>query len=172
VGAAIRSRDPKAEIVTAGLSDSRLSGAIRLKSFLKGLYRGGGSSAFKTLAINSYATNPTSFARLLNTTRRLMNRSGGRSDKIWISEVGWCDRGVRHRFCVGRARQAKYTRNAISLIKRKRRAWKLRGFVWFSWRDGRPYTSKDFWGNHTGLLTIGGAKKPAYRAFTRGVKPL
>jgi hypothetical protein len=56
-------------------------------------------------------------------------------------------------------------------MKKKRSAWKLRGFVLFSWRDGRPYIKgKDFWGNHTGLLTIGGKKKPAFNAFVRGVK--
>jgi hypothetical protein len=173
VGSAIKSRDPKAEIVTAGLSDSRLSGAIRLKPYLKALYKGGGSSAFNTLAINSYAVTPTYVAKLLNSTRKLMNRSGGRSDKIWISEVGWCDKGVKSRFCVGTKRQTKYTRDAISLIKKKRRAWKLRGFVWYSWRDGKPYIKgKDFWGNHTGLLTIKGRKKPAFKAFTRAVHRL
>jgi len=170
VGRAIKSRDRRAEIVTAGISDSFLSGAVRLKPFLKALYKGGGSSAFKTVAINSYAVTPTYVAKLLNRTRKLMNRIGGRSDKIWITEVGWCDEGVKHRFCVGKKRQAKYTSDALSLIKKKRRAWKLRGFVWFSWRDGRPYTKRDFWGNHSGLLTIKGNKKPAFNAFVRGVK--
>ena len=43
--------------------------------------------------------------------------------------------------------------------------------MWFAWRDGKPYVrGKDFWGNHAGLLTIGGKKKPAYNAFVRGVK--
>jgi hypothetical protein len=45
--------------------------------------------------------------------------------------------------------------------------------VLFSWRDGRPYIKgKDFWGNHTGLLTIKGKKKPAYNAFVRAVNRL
>jgi hypothetical protein len=169
VGAAIKSRDPNAEIVTAGISDSFLRGAVRLAPFLKGLYRGGGSSAFDTVAINSYAVTPTYVNKLLTRTRKLMNRIGGRSDKIWITEVGWCDKGVRHRFCVGTKRQTKYTTDALKLIKKKRRAWKLRGFVWYAWRDGRPYTGKDFWGNHSGLLTIRGRKKPAFNAFVRGV---
>jgi hypothetical protein len=170
VGSAIKSRDPKAEIVTAGLSDSFLKGAIRLAPYLKALYKGGGSSAFNTVAINSYAVTPTYVSKLLNRTRKLMNRIGGRSDKIWITEVGWCDTGVKHRFCVGTKRQKKYTSDALSLIKKKRRAWKLRGFVWFSWRDGRPYSGRDLWGNHTGLLTIKGKKKPAYSAFVKGAK--
>jgi hypothetical protein len=173
VGGAIKSRDPNAEIVTAGLPDSRISGAMRLQPFLKGLYAGGGTSAFDTVAINSYAVSPKYLGKLMNTTRKYVNRVGGRSDKLWISEVGWCDKGYKpgHRFCVGTKRQTQYTGQALSLIKKKRSAWKLRGFVWFSWRDGKPYVKgKDFWGNHTGLLTIPGKKKPAFNAFVRGVK--
>jgi hypothetical protein len=173
VGAAIKSVDPNAEIVTAGMPDSRLSGAIRLQPYLKALYRGGGTSAFDTVAINSYAVSPKYLGKLMTSTRKYANRVGGRSDKLWISEVGWCDKGYKpgHRFCVGTKRQTKYTSDALSLIKKKRAAWKLRGFVWFSWRDGRPYVrGQDFWGNHTGLLTIPGRKKPAYNAFARGVR--
>jgi hypothetical protein len=171
VGAAIKSRDPNAEIVTAGLPDSFQSGAIRLQPYLKALYKGGGTSAFDTLAINSYAVSPKYLGKLLNRTRKFVNRVGGRSDKLWITEVGWCDKGVKNRFCVGTKWQTKYTSQALSLIKQKRRAWKLRGFVWFAWRDGRPYVrGQDFWGNHAGLLTIPGKKKPAFNAFVRGVK--
>jgi hypothetical protein len=170
VGAAIKSRDPNAEIVTAGLPDSRLGGAIRLQPYLKTLYKGGGTNLFDTVAINSYAVSPKYLGKLMNAGRKYINRLGGRSDKIWITEVGWCDKGVKHRFCVGAKKQKKYTGQALSLIKKKRSAWKLRGFVWFSWRDGKPYTSKDFWGNHTGLLTIKGKKKPAYSAFAKGAK--
>jgi hypothetical protein len=170
VGAAMEGRDPTAEIVTAGMPDSRLSTAIRLAPYLKALYKGGGSSAFDTLAINSYAVTPKHLVKLMNTTRKLVNRIGGRSDKFRITEVGWCDSGIKNQFCVGRKRQAKYTGGALSVMKKKRSAWKLRGFAWFSWRDGRPYTSRDFWGNHTGLLTIKGKKKPAFNAFVRGVK--
>jgi polysaccharide biosynthesis protein PslG len=169
VGAAIKSRDPNAEIVTAGLPDSRLKSATRLQPYLKALYKGGGTAAFDTLAINSYAVSPKYLNKLMTTTRKFVNRIGGRSDKIWITEVGWCDKGVKNRFCVGSTKQKKYTSQALSLIKKKRSAWKLRGFVWFSWRDGKPYVKgQDFWGNHTGLLTIKGKKKPAFNAFSRG----
>jgi hypothetical protein len=172
VGAAIKSRDPKAEIVTAGLPDSRLGSAIRLAPYLKDLYKGGGTSAFDTVAINSYAVSPKYLVKLMNTTRKNLNRFGGRSDKLWITEVGWCDTGVKSRFCVGK-RQSKYTTDALKMIKKKRGAWKLRGFVWFAWRDGKPYVrGQDFWGNHAGLLTVKGKKKPAFKAFSRSVKRL
>jgi hypothetical protein len=172
VGGAIKAKDPSAEIVTAGLPDSFLKSAIRLQPYLKALYKNGGTNAFDAVAINSYAVSPKSLNKLMTKTRKYLNRLGGRSDKLWITEVGWCDKGYKpgHRFCVGTKRQKKYTGQALSLIKKKRAAWKLRGFVWFSWRDGRPYSSRDFWGNHTGLLTIPGKKKPAYKAFVKGVK--
>ena len=171
VGGAIKSRDPSAEIVTAGLPDSRLKGAVRLQPYLKALYKGGGSSLIDTVAINSYAVNPKYLGKLVDSTRSYLNKVGGRQDRLWITEVGWCDQGVKNRFCVGKSRQAKYTSQALSLIKKKKRSWKLRGFVWFSWRDGKPYIKgQDFWGNHTGLLTIPGKKKSAYNAFVKGVK--
>ena len=171
VGAAIKGRDPGAEIVTAGLPDSRLKGAIRLQPYLKALYSGGGGSAIDTVAINSYAVSPKYLDKLMTATRKYVNRIGGRSDQIYISEVGWGDTGYRHRFVVGTKKQARYTGQALALIKKKRAAWKLSGFAWFCWRDGRPYIKgKDFWGNHTGLLKISGRKKPAFNAFVRGVK--
>ena len=174
VGRAIKSRDRRAEIVTAGIPDSRLSTAVRLAPYLKALYRGGGSSAFNTLAINSYALNARHLGQIMGRTRKLMNRIGGRRDKTWITEIGWCDGGYRpgHRFCVGKRRQARNISSSIALMKRKRAAWKLRGFVLFSWRDGRPYTNRDFWANHTGLLTISASKKPAFNAFARAVRRL
>ena len=102
-----------------------------------------------------------------------MNRRGGRSDGIRITELGWCDKGPKHRFCVGAKKQAKNIGASLKLIKQRRRAWKLRGFVLFSWRDAAPVERKsDEWGYHTGLLNSTGKKKPAYKAFVRGVRGL
>jgi polysaccharide biosynthesis protein PslG len=174
VGSAIKARDPNAEIVTAGMPPSFQKGAVRLIPALTQLYRAGGSSAFDTLAINSYATSDKSLGKLMNQVRSLMNKRGGRADKIWITELGWCDKGVKNRFCVGTRKQTKYILGSLKLMKKKRQAWKLRGFVYFSWRDGRPYVrgGRDQWGFHTGLLSLGGKKKPAYNAFVRGVSGL
>jgi hypothetical protein len=59
-------------------------------------------------------------------------------------------------------------------LRQQRTRLKLRGFVYFSWRDGRPYAPlfKNLWGLHTGLLTVKGKRKPAYNAFVRAVRPL
>jgi polysaccharide biosynthesis protein PslG len=174
VGSAIKKRDRKAEIVTAGLPPSKLSGAVPLQKFIAKMYAAGGRTAFDTLAINSYAVDAKSLGKLLRDTRSLMNRRGGRAQKIWVTELGWCDKGPRSRFCVGKKRQARNITESIRLLRQQRTRLKLRGFVYFSWRDGRPYAPlfKNLWGLHTGLLTVKGKRKPAYNAFVRAVRPL
>lgn len=44
---------------------------------------------------------------------------------------------------------------------------RLRGVVYYNWRDGDPYPPlfRDFFGLHTGLLDVNKQPKPAYRAF-------
>ena len=103
-----------------------------------------------------------------------MNSRRDRRAKIWITEIGWGDKGPRHRFVVGRSGQAKRIRDSFKTVRKLRRSLKLRGLVYYSWRDGRPYAPlfEDEWGLHTGLLTVSGARKPAYNAFVRGARSL
>jgi Glycosyl hydrolase catalytic core len=138
------------------------------------MYGAGGAKAFDTMAINSYARNASGLKKLIDRVRKLMNKRGDRRAKIWITELAWCDDGPKHRFCVGRKKQARNISQSLALIDEARRRWRLRGFVYYTWRDGRPYPPeyKNMWGLHTGLLTLGNQRKPAYDAFARGVKRL
>jgi hypothetical protein len=48
---------------------------------------------------------------------------------------------------------------------------KLRGVVYYSWRDSLPYAGRtDFWGLHTGLLDLAGRPKPGLKAFRQALK--
>ena len=172
VGAAIKKHDPGAEIVTAGLAPSKLRGAIDIFKYIDQMYRAGGAKAFDTMAINSYVRNASGLKKLMERVRKTMNRRGDRRAKIWITELGWCDTGPRSRFCVGPKKQAQNITQSLKLIGQERRRWRLRGFVYFSWRDGRPYPPafRNMWGLHTGLLTLADRRKPAYAAFARGVR--
>ena len=174
VGAAIKKVDRGAEIVTGGLAPSSLSGTINIFKYIDQMYRAGGARVFDTMAINSYARNASGLKKLIDRVRKTMNRRGDRRGKIWITELGWCDKGPKHRFCVGTKNQARNIAQSLKLIRKERQRWRLRGFVYFSWRDGRPYAPsfKNMWGLHTGLLTLGDRQKPAYKAFTGGVKHL
>jgi hypothetical protein len=174
VGRAIERVDRRAEIVSAGLPNSFQRGAVRLTRFLTQMYRAGARRYFDTLAINSYARNHRALGRLLRSVRRIMIRRRDRRARIWITEIGWGDRGPRHRFVVGARGQASRISRSISYIRRSRRRLRLRGFVYFSWRDGRPYAPRfrDEWGLHTGLLRLNGSPKPAYAAFRAAVRRL
>jgi hypothetical protein len=171
VGRAIKRSDRRAEIVTAGIPPSRLRSAVRLTKYIKQMYRAGGRRYFTTLAINSYAKNRRELAHLLRTVRRLMNRRHDRRARIWITEIGWADRGPRHRFVVGDSGQASRINSSLGYVRRARHRLRLRGFVYYSWRDGRPYPPryKDMWGLHTGLLSRSGSRKLASSAFRGAV---
>jgi polysaccharide biosynthesis protein PslG len=174
VGKAIKSEDPGAEIVTAGLPDSKLKSAMPLARFLTRLYRARGKRYFDTLAINSYAKNNAELSQLLRGTRRHMNRRRDRRARIWVTEIGWGDAGPAHRFIVGPEGQAVRIERSFSLLGRLRTRLRLRGVVYYSWRDLRPYPPmyNDMWGLHTGLLDVNGNPKPAYHAFGRAVAAL
>jgi hypothetical protein len=174
VGTAIRRSDRRAEVVTAGLPPSKLQSAIPIARYLRRLYRAGAKRWFHTLAINSYAKNRRELRDLLRSTRRLMNRARDRRGRIWLTEVGWGDSGPSHRFIVGRAGQAARIRSSFAYIRRGRARLRLRGVVYYSWRDLRPYPPhyRDLWGLHTGLLDVNGNPKPAFWAFSRAVRAL
>ena len=54
-----------------------------------------------------------------------------------------------------------------------RKRLKLRGAVYYAWRDQRVYAGgKHFWGLHTGLHRVNGRPKPAFRAFRSTVRSL
>ena len=137
------------------------------------MYRAGAKRAFDTLAINSYAKDERQLGSLLNSVRQLMNGRKDRRAPIWITELGWGDKGPKSRFIVGAKGQAKRITKSFALIKQQRRKLRLRGVVYFSWRDAPPYPPdySNLWGLHTGLLKINGSPKPAYHAFKESRRP-
>jgi hypothetical protein len=174
VGRAIKSVQRSARIVTAGIPPSKLRSAVPIDRYITQMYRAGARRYFDSLAINSYAKNRTDLRRLLRSTRRLMDRHGDRRGRIWITELGWGDRGPKHRFIVGAVGQARRITQAFTVIRKQRRRLRLSGIVYYSWHDAAPYPPlyRDQWGLHTGLLDINGGFKPAFQAFKNAVARL
>jgi hypothetical protein len=172
VGKAIKQVDRGAQVVTAGLPDSKMRRTIPLMRFIDQMYRAKAAKYFDVLAINSYAKDHRQLGRLLGAVRKRMNANRDRRGQIWITEIGWGDRGPKHRFIVGAKGQAKRIAASLALIRKRQRTLRLRGVVYFSWRDGAPYAPKftDMWGLHTGLLDINGQPKPALDAFGQHLK--
>ena len=57
--------------------------------------------------------------------------------------------------------------NTLKIVaKMKLPTLRIRGIVYFAWRDAPPYAGgTDFWGLHTGLLAQDGSGKPALSAY-------
>jgi hypothetical protein len=164
----IRKADASAEVVTAGIPPSKLKSAISLGRFIKGMYRAHARGSFNTLAINAYAIDSRELSRTVRSVRRLMRRYRDGGPRIWITELGWGTSGPKHRFNVGFSQQAARISSTFGWVARNRARYKLRGLVYFQWRDQNPYPPafKDMWGLHTGLLNIDGVAKPALQSFS------
>ncbi len=160
----IRRVDPNAEIVTAGLPDSRLG--VGLTRYVRQMYAAGAKGTFETLALHPYATSAAGVLAAARAVRSLLDGKGDGRASIWITELGWASGGPRSSFTVGERRQAKLVLNTITTLAAEAGALRLRGVVYFNWRDSQPYSGKgDFWGLHTGLLRLDGTGKPALSTY-------
>jgi hypothetical protein len=158
----IKAADPGAEIVTAGMPESKVG--VPLAKYIPGLYRAGAARSFDVLAINPYGHTAGAVIRNITAARRLMRRFHDKAP-IWATELGWSDAGPASPERVGAQGQATQLTKLVGALLRDRTRLNLRGFVYYAWRDGQPYSGKDFWGLHTGLLAADGQPKPAYFAL-------
>jgi hypothetical protein len=168
---AIRAVDPQAQILTAGLPESKLG--IPLDTYVRQMYDAGAAGAFDALAVNPYAPTAGEVLAFLQHARALMDGLGHTEAKLWATEIGWSDNGPGGRFRLGPKGQAQAISSVFTTLWEVREALQLQGVVYFNWRDAKPYPGgKDFWGLHTGLVQRGGAGKPALAAFTDAVAGL
>ena len=172
--AGIRAVDPRAEIVTAGLPDSKLSKPLDVYGYVRALLAAHAASSFTTLALNPYSKNKRDLFAKLSRFRSILNAAHDGKAQIWITELGWSDSGPASLFRAGASGQAKQITSVFPALAAARAKLRLRGVVYYAWRDGAPYAPlfKDFWGLHTGLLNLSGGGKPAFQAFQKTVKQL
>jgi len=156
---AIRSVDPGAEIVMAGLPMS--SYGMPPQRFLKRLYRHGVRGAYDTLAVHPYGVNTTTTLAIVQQLKRVVD---GQNDRvpIRISEYGWANGGEPSLVTVDDRTHADLVHE--SLLALRAGAWRMRlvGMTYFKWHD-RPAPSdrSDTWPFHTGLLDAQGRGKRA-----------
>jgi hypothetical protein len=90
--------------------------------------------------------------------RRLDSLYGGRK-RLWVTEYGYQTRPPDRLFGVRYKTQAKYVHQAYAVARKTRR---IDMVVWFLIRDERRLS-----GWQSGVLSIRGARKPAFRAFQK-----
>src|SRR3954467_9394241 len=153
---AIRAADPGAEVVAAGLPNSNLG--VPFLTYLNRMYRAGAKGLFDTLAIHPYSRDVRGLLRLAESARVVMNRWRDRS-RLWITEFGWSTGGDASAFRVSARGQADRIAASLSALIAERHALRLRGFIFFKWRDSvaPPDLGSDPWPMQTGLLDADGA---------------
>jgi hypothetical protein len=168
VSQAIKRVDPHAEIVSAGLPESDLG--MPFAEFVEGMEKANAASAYDVLAVHAFAADAGGAIDAVAAARRLLDDNDDDAP-IWVTEIGWASGGPRSPFTVGERGQAGRVRALLAGLAARRRELGVRGVVYYDWRDARPYPGgKDFFGLHTGLLTIDGRAKPALAAFRRAAQ--
>jgi len=168
----IKHVDRGAEIVTAGLPNSRGGGAVPLIPYVTQLLRFKAQKYFQTLGVNAYAPTGKDTVRVVGAVRKVLNSKGARRAAMRLTEVGWADRGPGSRFNLRSQRaQANQIVSLFTLLSKQRRSLNVRGVVYYNWHDGRPYTGgRDFVGLHQGLIDVNGHPKTAFGAFGSAVR--
>lgn len=168
---AIRSVDPRAEIVLGGMwGPDGSSEVIPTSTYLSRLYRQpGGRESFDSIALHPYSSNPPGMLEQIRSARRAARRAGDGKAALWITELGWASKGPSDHYLVkGRRGQADRLDEAFSALLQRRERWRLRGAYWYAWRDTEP--TADYicaWCPGAGLRTVSGDAKPAWRKLKR-----
>jgi hypothetical protein len=169
---AIHALDPGAEVVSGGLPLSNLPG-INLYTYLKQLLAAGGAQWINTLGVNAYSPTAAGMIDILDQVRSTLNAGGASKVALRVTEFGWSDAGPPDQFKLGPTGQATQITDAIHDFAADSSSLDLRGFVYYDWRDAKPYEgAPDFWGLHTGLLKLNGKPKPALQAFSAAANAL
>jgi polysaccharide biosynthesis protein PslG len=170
---AIRSYDPNAKIVLAGLGPG-LARPTQIPSwrFLARLYRAGAGPLIDVVADHPYAADESGVAEQLERVASVMSRYGDDSP-LWVTELGWASSIVPGNHVeVGPGRQAALLEHAYRFLVHHARSLNIKRLLWFDFRDPKrrtypPGCPKCF---TFGLFHNNGSPKPAwnaFRAFTR-----
>lgn len=170
--AGIRAVDPNAYIVSAGLPDSKIG--QNPVTFARTMLKAGAGASLNAIGIHPYARTPAQVLALTKRLRKAMNGAGARNLDLWVTEIGWAAGGPKTKNrTVSAGQQGPTIVNAIKKLAANREALRLRGIVYFAWRDSTVYKGgKDFWGLHTGLLDRRGKAKPAMKVVSKALRGL
>jgi polysaccharide biosynthesis protein PslG len=163
----IKSQDPKAEVVLAGMPGF---GKPKAWDFLDSLYGIPGIKRdFDAAALHPYAPNIDELVSSIEQFRASMTSHGDGSTPIWLTELAWGS-GPPDKFKLnkGPPGQADLMASAFRTILNHQSSWNVRRVFWFDWRDPAPGSvvakACSFCGT-AGLLNFLSVPKPAYEIF-------
>jgi hypothetical protein len=161
---AIRSKDPKAQIVLAGMP---FHGDVNAPDFLKSMYSVPNiKNFFDVAALHPYAPSISEVQQDIQKFRSVMNGHGDSAKPLWITELAWGSAppdsfGINK----GPAGQAQLLTRAYKLILDHRTAWNIQRLFWYHWRDPQQNQASCSFCGSAGLFNFDRTPKPAYSAF-------
>jgi polysaccharide biosynthesis protein PslG len=181
---AIKSVDPSAEIILAGLfakpNGARHKAGKKIIAptspnyfaayFLEQMYKTnpGIKSSFQGVSLHPYVGRYRALPAEIEETRKVLIANGDPNKGLWITELGWSSEppqpGAENVFQVGPAGQARELKGAFTLLKADVAKYRLKHVYWFS-VDDAPETCN--FCNGSGLFKKGFVPKKSWTEFVK-----
>ena len=172
--AAIKSADPGARVVLAGLNSGY--GYLSWTDLAK-VYAAGGRSLFDVAAQHPFSRLAVNVIRSIRLFRGVMNAHGDRRKQIVVSELSWPSAQgatrLRYGFEVTERAQASRIAQVLPLLARLRRTLGIAGVYWYTWLSPPLGSAQPF--DYAGLRrqsAAGAVNKPALAAWRRAARAL
>ena len=167
---AIKSVDPAAQVVAAGLTNESWED-------LRKLYAAGARGLFDAAAIHPFSRRPSNVMKIVRLARRVMRRKGDNGVPLVLSEISWSSGKGRSTFNYGwemtEKGQARKIRKILPRLARARKRKGIQAVYWYTWLSPPVGEAESF--SYAGLRRMRDGKpvaKPALRAFSRTVRKL
>ena len=161
---AIRSVDPRARLVAAGLFGQPLQSPPNVppERFLRRAFkRTGLKHVIDAVALHPYVPRARQIPERVRSLRRVLRHFGVPRMPLWITEMGWGSDSGESRWERGWRGQARELNTAMRILVGSRRRWKVKRIYWYSWIDAPVCLFCD----SAGLFTRRRRPKPAWFAF-------
>ncbi|HYC82559.1 MAG TPA: glycosyl hydrolase [Solirubrobacterales bacterium] len=175
--AALRSADPRAQVILAGLfarpKGGKAKGATNpyASKFLQAMYETtpGIRTRFNAVALHPYTGKYQELTPEIQEFRKVLSDNHDAAKGLWITELGWSSQPppanpLLNIFAKGLRGQARQLKGSFTLLRAKAAAWKVKRVYWFS-VDDQPGACNFCDGS--GLFKEGFVPKPAWTEFTR-----
>jgi polysaccharide biosynthesis protein PslG len=160
---AIRSADPGAKVVMAGLANFSWKD-------LEKLYKAHVKGQFDVAAVHPFSGFPRNSVKIARYNRRVMDRHGDRRKPMWLTELTWTSAKGKtqniHNWETTESGQATRLTQGYRLYVKARRKLRLQRIYWYTWAGyEKPPNSFEYSGLRR--FTVDGTfeDKPALAAF-------
>ncbi len=182
--AAIKSVDPTAQVILAGLF-AKPAGAKHLNAsgklvfgtspnyfgsyFLEQMFKTnpGIKSRFQGVALHPYVARYRQLAPEIEEVRNVLTKAGDGTEPLWITELGWSSEppvGPSNVFAVGASGQARELKGAFTLLSQDQAKFRLTHVYWFSVDDALETCN---FCNGSGLFKKGFVPKKSWTEFVK-----